>query len=255
MTWPAESWPLLLSLAGVLFVSGLVQSSLGFGFALTALAVLPYVVDARQAHLIVSLSGVPPLILTAWVYRQRTMLLPLAIALMGACLSLPIGLLVFSKVPLVWLVCMTGGAVFLFALGELRRPAVPAATDSSGASCFLAGAVSGFLAGALSIGGPPIVAFALRQTWPPVHFRFFVCFFLMLQSLVKGLGLIGSGQVDQRVAILAVWSVPFTLLGVWLGARLTSKIEPARYRRFIALALMVSGLSLIWRSWMSLLGG
>jgi uncharacterized membrane protein YfcA len=248
MTWLPESWPLLLSLAGIIFVSGLVQSALGFGFALTALAVLPYLVDARHAHLIVSLSGVPPLILAAWVYRQRTMLLPLAISLAGACLLLPIGLLVFSQAPLAWLVRMTGAAVFIFALAELWRPGLPAATNSSGANCLAAGAISGFLSGAVSIGGPPIVAFALRQPWPPVHFRFFVCFFLMLQSLVKALGLIGSGQVDRQTAILSLWSIPFTLAGVWLGARLTSRIEPAGYRRFIAVALMISGISLVWRS-------
>lgn len=242
----ADGGTLLASLAGVAFLAGIMQSLLGFGYAITALAMLPFLLDARSSHLVVSLGGIPPLILAAYVYRQQAMLKPLLISLAGSCLLMPVGLLVFKYVPLTGLVRMTGCAILLFALAELLRPEGRPGGRISGRLCFLAGGLSGFLAGAVSIGGPPIVTFAMRQNWPPESFRFFVTVFLLVQALIKLAGLTAGGFLDGPVLKICAWSMPFTLAGVVIGTFLARSIDARRYRQLVAWALIVSATSLIW---------
>ena len=65
-----EGWSLLILLAVVIVGSGFVQSSMGFGYAVVALAILPFFVDVRLANIVVSLSILVPLTSAVWTYRR-----------------------------------------------------------------------------------------------------------------------------------------------------------------------------------------
>ena len=60
-----------ISLILISLVAGLIHSAIGFGFGIVAIALLPIVIDAKSAHIIVSVCSVPMLIMAAWTYRSE----------------------------------------------------------------------------------------------------------------------------------------------------------------------------------------
>ncbi len=114
------------------------------------------------------------LIMAAWAYREGIEWASLKQALLGAAIFLPIGLFLFEAVSLDWLVRGTGLAILGMVLVSLRNQKWHPNAQASKGSCFLAGAVGGFLAGAVSIAGPPVAAFALKQDWSQARFKAFV---------------------------------------------------------------------------------
>ena len=61
----------------------------------------------------------------------------------------------------------------------------PNAEKSNQYRAFIAGATGGFLAGAVSIAGPPIAAFGLKQEWPQNRFKAFITQCLIIIAIYK----------------------------------------------------------------------
>ncbi len=107
--------------AAIATASGFIHSFLGFGFAIVALALLPLVMDARTAHLMLPLCSLPMLGATAWAYRKGTDWPSLWPALVGIALFMPIGLYLFNKVSLDLLVRVTGVAILVMVLLSIHN--------------------------------------------------------------------------------------------------------------------------------------
>ena len=91
---------LLGLIAAIAVLSGFVHSAIGFGFGIVAISLMPFVIDARSAHVVISASSVPMLIMAAWVYREGIDWASLKQALFGAAIFLPVGLALFEAVSL-----------------------------------------------------------------------------------------------------------------------------------------------------------
>lgn len=235
--------PLLLSLlvAGIVFFAGMIQGALGFGYALAALTTLPFLVAPQSAHIILSLSGIPVLAMAAWTSREGADWATIRRALFAAALFVPLGLLTFGALSADGLIRGTGLAILTLMLFDLiKKPK----TDSSGSgnqwynSASMAGAISGYLAGAVSIGGPPIVAYAVRQDWSPLKSKAFMTRCLLLTACFKGVGLFVGQFVTTPIAIQALLAMPSAIGGVWVGARLGRHIPAQAYKRVIAAILV-----------------
>lgn len=244
-----EHGGVLAAILGVAVLAGMIQSAIGFGYGLVAIAILPFVIDGHLTHLLVSLSSVPVMGAAAYAYRHGSNLRLLALSLAGAALFLPLGLLLFDYLPADLLVRGTGAMVLLVAVRELmaRRKSESEAHGGGDVVGLLAGAVAGFLAGAVTIAGPPIVAFATTQPWPPQKFKAFVIQFLLAVSFLKAVGLFAGGFVDGDALVGAAVILPGAVLGIWSGARLTRQLSTHRFRALVAVALATIAVTLIAR--------
>lgn len=231
-------------IAVVVLLSGTFQGALGFGYAIMALTTLPFLFDPKQAHVVVSLSGIPVMAMAAWTTRSGADWSTIRGALVGAVVSLPIGLYLFDWMSDDLLIRGTGAAILFLMLTELFKP--PGQTRNSHwmHSSWLAGAISGFLAGAVSIGGPPIVAFALKQDWEPIRTKAFITRCLLVIACYKGLILFGTGYVTPKVGVMALWATIFAIVGVYVGARWSRGMKTDVYRKAVAIVLVV--ISLWW---------
>ena len=54
-----EIWFVLGLIAVIAVLSGFIHSAIGFGFGIVAISLMPFVIDARSAHVVVSVSSVP----------------------------------------------------------------------------------------------------------------------------------------------------------------------------------------------------
>ena len=112
---------LLVAIGAIALVAGFLHSAIGFGFGIVAISLLPFVIDARSAHVVVSISSVPMLIMAAWTYREGIEKRSLALALLGAAIFLPLGLRLFESVSLDLLVRGTGLGILVMVILSLRR--------------------------------------------------------------------------------------------------------------------------------------
>ncbi len=241
MEMTAQLW---LAFAFAIFISSLVQSAMGFGYALVALSALSFSFGVKDANLIVSFSAFVPIAFAAWMNRQELDRKLFVICVLFSAMLLPVGLYVFHAISADWLTRGTGLIIFILAVDGLREQ-----KDQQGSMVWnriwaaVAGAASGFMTGAVTIGGPPVILFAAKQDWSAKQFKAFVTLFLLMLTLLKGAGIVLASLLTKQIAILAVASIPFGLLGGWLGDRLTRHIDPDQFRK-IALILLV-GMSLV----------
>lgn len=243
----AEVLLLLVAIGLISFLAGFIHSAVGFGFGIVAISLLPFVIDARTAHVVVSMSSVPMLIMAAWAYREGIEWASLKQALIGAAIFLPLGLLVFELVSLDWLVRGTGVAILVMVLLSLRKRPSNCDAQPVRASCFAAGAAGGFLAGAVSIAGPPVAAFALKQDWPQRRFKAFVTQCLLVISIYKA----GLLTVRDYFVGDAIWQTVIAsllaILGVQIGALVSRRISALRFRRLVAAGLILVSCLMIGR--------
>ncbi|NNE00355.1 MAG: sulfite exporter TauE/SafE family protein, partial [Pirellulaceae bacterium] len=165
------------AIAVITLTAGVVHSAIGFGFGIVALACLPFVIDATTAHVMMSMCSLPMLLMAAWSYRDGIDWPSLWPALLGAALLMPVGLVAFGSMSLDLLVRGTGLAILVVTLLSLRkRGTQPGPSGGSGSplASLLAGSISGFLGGAVSIAGPPVATFALNQGWAAHRYKAFV---------------------------------------------------------------------------------
>jgi uncharacterized protein len=242
-----DAWLLILIFAAVLTGCGFVQSCIGFGYAVVAMSILPYIMDVRLANLALSLSVILPTILAVRAYRHDLDWPALVWSLAGATLLLPIGLLAFAYLSADVLFRGTGLAILLVTLPELRNANVISSRPTSRMLSAAAGAISGFLTGAVGIGGPPIAAYAVRQRWSPSRFKAFVLAFLLLLSLAKALGVAAAGWVDETVLVYSAIAIPFAMLGGYLGIRASRRFEGHHFRHAIVILLLVNSTGMLIR--------
>ena len=244
-----DGWLFLSLIFVVVFTtSGFVQSTMGFGYAMVALAVLPYFMDIRLANLIVSLSMLIPMSSTILAYRRHIQPLTLVGSLAGAAVGLPAGLIAFAFVDPDWLVRGTGVVILLIVLdGVYRgRRQAPLRTPSK-AWGLPAGLASGFLSGSVGIGGPPVAAYASRQPWSPGEFKAFVLSFSLVVVSLRVIGLFVAGFLSRDVLLFSAAAVPFGYLGAWLGRVASKRINAHRFRQLTFALLAINSVGMIVR--------
>lgn len=107
------------------------------------------------------------------------------------------------------------------------------------------GLVAGVLSTSTSTNGPPLVFLLHARHYSPENFRavlnrvFTVLNFLTLVTFAI------AGKISAEVLSLALLSIPVMGLGVWVGIRLRSLINPDYFRNLVLILLTLTGLSAI----------
>jgi hypothetical protein len=107
----------------------------------------------------------------------------------------------------------------------------------------LGGGVLGGLAG---LSGPLPTMWATLRGWGKDErrgvFQTFNLVVLAMALFVLAL----RGMVTREVLWLAIWALPGTFCGAWLGHRCYRRLSDARFQQLVLILLTVSGLTLIW---------
>ncbi len=241
-----QLWCIVLS---IVFIAALIQGIIGFGYAIVAMATLPLVINFREANLLVAFSIVLPVIWIFWNYRQHSNPRILAGAIIGSLIGLPLGMLIFTLVEIDLLVRGTGLAILLITIdGFFKR--TPGVTEGQQNPASLwgafAGFCSGFLAGTTSIAGPPIVIYAVRQSWTQDQYKGFIFGFFILISISRAIGLSVMGLATSEVLLTTAVLIPIVILGMKLGTLLGPQINPVLFKRCLLSLLGVFSLYMLF---------
>lgn len=112
----------------------------------------------------------------------------------------------------------------------------------------IAGTTAGFLGGALSVSGPPLVLFLTSMQFSNQEFRLHFARFSVLTSSVALIGYFISGMITFEVCKIFFISFPILIIGTILGQKLSTKVS---IRFFQILCISISLCAGIW----SLLSG
>jgi uncharacterized membrane protein YfcA len=227
----------------ILCLATLVHGTLGFGTALVAMPLLTLTLGVQEATALVAfvILGTTIVILG----RSWRELQPRAAGRLvaGSIVGIPIGIVVLTNAPAP--LVQRGLGVVLIAFGlynvigarqfEARRPAW----------AYAFGFGSGLLGGAYNTNAPPVVVYGALRRWPPATFRATLQAYFVPAAVMIWAGHGVTGLWTDRVVTHYLLFLPFGLLALWLGQRLSTRIPEASFDRFLYLVIALLGVVLL----------
>ncbi|QGJ71246.1 putative membrane transporter protein [Planctomycetales bacterium 10988] len=238
-----------LCFAGVMVLAGFTQSFLGFGYAIVALSLLPFFFEIHHANVLISFAIVIPMVWLTWLYRGDSDKKAIMSCIWGIALGLPLGIGLFSYLNADWLVRGTGLLIFLIALDGFRsrKEEEPDKGKRPYYWATIAGSAGGFLAGAVGIPGPPIVAYSLRQPWTPTQYRAFNFSVFITLTIYKAVLLGVTGWLTWEVGLWSISVTPLIFIGMGLGILAARKVDAGQFRKLTFLILALTALMMLYR--------
>lgn len=226
---------LALSLAGFL------QGLSGFGFGLTAMALLPLVLGLAEAQAIVTLVSLAVCTGNALsLGRHFVWSTSVAVLLASVGIGVPAGFLLLTQLPVdvvrQWLggaLCLMVGFDWLSGRWQWRYP------DWTQP---LVGFAGGALAGAFNIGGPPLVAYLYVQPWSKQRIVATLSVLFVGCGLVRLALLAGVDQLTAPVWLASGCAAVPTIAAMLCGTRLLQHVPQRTLRTTVFVAILLLGI-------------
>jgi len=237
----------LAALGAIAFAGALVFGLTGFGSALITIPLashlvpLPFALALFALADLVSAFGVGLENPRNAVRAEWTRLVPMILA------GTAVGVTALVNLPRAVGMLLLGVFVLSFALYSLVRRAGSRVVSARWA--LLAGFVGGITSSLFGAGGPPYAIYLSQRGLTKEQFRATLGLCTMTSiSLRVAAFLITGLLLNQQVWITAIFAVPAILLGIAVARHIYMKISREALMRAVAVMLLVSGASLLWRA-------
>ncbi len=111
----------------------------------------------------------------------------------------------------------------------------------------LLGFIGGLFAGMFSSGGPSIVAYIYNKLKDPVTIRATIIGTLAITNLLRLPLLAVNNLVRIELLSRALWVLPFFILAIYLGQKVSNKVNKTVFKNILLVFLFLSGVALIIR--------
>lgn len=232
----------------IIFAASLIQSVIGFGFALISTPLfLTCGLSLPEAIALTMASSLIQRIFFTWKLRAHTppmrKMLPVII---GTVLFLWPGLLVLGLISgqsRDVIRQFVGGLIVAMVLFQQFARVKPRDHLHAGWG-LLAGSGSGFLSGLMNIGGPPVILWTYAHRWRQEMLR--ICAISMSLFVFPFQIALFTGKFGATVAVpllAGVLSTPLAFLGTKLGLAIGRRFHTALLRTVVMIILVLMGLS------------
>lgn len=230
---------ILIPVAAVVLVSAAVQSATGFGFSIVAVPFLAVLLGVRDGVIVnLVLSMIANLAVTARVREHCSVPLVRMMAL-GSIFGLVPGMLVLYntdvrilKIAIAVLVTLVAVILLTGARFRLRQRR---------ATSVVTGLASGFLAGSVGLGGPPLTVYLVGLDLGKVRYRATMAtYFTVLNVVLVPAQIVVSGSFD--VVLWSLLLLPAVAVGGWLGERMFVRLGESVFIRAVTVIVLVAGL-------------
>lgn len=234
---------LILAIVAVL-IAAVVQASIGFGAGMIILPILIWGgLDIGEILALMSGAVTAQLTVKLWHYRKE---IPWRLVLWPVGVARLIGYV--PGFALLWVLAGAStdvvkqavGAMILLALALQLGLRVKPREHLAQGWAWLAGFTGGVTAGAVGMGGPPLVLWVVAHDWPNKQARLFLwaSFWFVMPIQIVVLVLMFEPLEQLKMTGIGVLTLPIAMLGtaagLWLGHRL-----PKRQLRWAMIALLV----------------
>lgn len=230
------SWLVFAYAAVAVFAAGIIRGAAGFGFSMLALVLLTFVLPPAQ---VVPLLLIWEIFASAghapFVWRQCDWKVT-GLLLLGVIPLTPVGMALLMHVPAQAMTIGVNGLVLVLTLVLLSgiRPSRPLGS----LGIVGVGAATGFVNGASSNGGPPVVLFMLVTLPAEAARATLIVFFLALDMLTSAF-FIHSGLMSLQSLVDALAALPFMWIGMWIGTRWFHHVDEQRFKRYVMFFLIL----------------
>ena len=231
-----------IAVAVIVFGAAIIQALFGFGFGLISVPLMIFFVDLPTA--VVTATAVSTVSCgLQWFESRAVSVREISQRLViSALVGMPFGLWLLNNMNERLMKALLGIFVLLGVLlssreFDLRR--LPLAFDYS------MGLVAGILSTSTSTNGPPLVFLLHARQYSPENFRAALNRVFTVLNLLTLVTFAVAGKLTVEVLWLALLAIPVMGVGVWLGIRLRSRINPDHFRNLVLVLLFAAGLSAI----------
>ncbi len=234
----------------VALLAGVVKGMVGFAMPLIIISGLSTVMEPRLA-----LAGLlfPTLLSNLWQSLRQGPAAALAsvkhfkVFIIVGGIALAVSAQMVRVIPAATLFILIGGPVLVFTLIQLLgwRPSI--APQHRTRVEATAGLIAGSMGGFSGTWGPPTVLFLVALNTPKLDQ-------IRVQGVLFGLGAIvlllahiGSGVLRTDTLPFALSTVPPAMAGMWVGMRLSDRIDQEAFRRATLFVLLIAALNLLRR--------
>jgi len=246
MNWLPIPLDVLIAVPLIGLASYTILGLSGFGSAMVSIPMLIHVLPFRVVIPLVVLADFFGSVLQGLRLRGHVdkedlrYVVPASLVGMVAGVSM---LAKFSPTVLMW--CL---GIFVTAFGAYRLGAGTKARRVSARWGVLAGLCGGVIGGSIGVGGPIYAAYMSMRTDDHSRFRSNLSVIFLFSTAGRIALYLASGLLLQR---LVWWTLPLMLLslpfGLSIGHRIHLRLSRSQVHRLIALLLVASGISVLWR--------
>ena len=231
--------------------AAVVKGAIGFGFPLLATPLISAIWDARQAVLLLSIASfLNNIQVVSRGGGSRATFGRFVPVLIGRVLGTVGGALLLASVNARLLEAVVGGAALIFGIVSLLKPNLAIPEQLERYLAFPMGVAGGLLGGSTSIFAPALASYTHALHLSKREFVYFLTLLYLVGTGVQVVSYIQLGLYNAAVVVLAVVSLVPNLTGVALGFRLQDRIDPTLFRRLVVLVIILTGASLLARSYL-----
>lgn len=228
------------------FIAGFTSGFAGFGTGLVASGLWFHALPAAMVPPLVAISSVASQLIGLFVVRRAFSWRRAAPYLAGGIVGVPVGVFALSRASPEALRAVIGVFLIIYPLLQLSGVTRLSAKNWGGQGADgLVGLGGGFLGGFAGLSGPlPLIWLQIRGGSSNEQRAVYQPFNLIVLALA-GAAMAVSGQVGKPVAMVALFCLPATLAGAWIGVRSYRSAGEATFRRVVLVLLLASGLTLV----------
>jgi len=239
-------------------LSGFVQGLSGFAFGLIATACWAWMMEPQQVVPLVVMGSLLGQSISVLSVRAEIRFSRVSPFVAGGLIGVPLGSTFLQLLSALAFRTSVGLGLLVFCSLMLRIgrfPKVHAGRFADGCIGFISGA----MAGACGMGGPPMTLWCALRAWSmSVQRATFQPFFLIMQLQVIAM-FVWQGLVDAELFGMFLLMAPVIVFSSWLGSHLSRRFSDAKFRQIVLLLLLLSGLLLVmpairygWRWWVDI---
>ena len=224
----------LLLAIGIAFISTLIQSLTGFGFAIVSTPLLLMVYDAKEV--VVLLQFLSVILDTVFVFFVKDNMI-------GSVIGHPIGILIYLFVPTIGLKIFIACVIlsFLF-LTKIYRKQLTETSCKTG----VVGCLSGILNTSTSMSGPPLIIYLTSTNRDKTSLRATCIAYFTIINYLGILAFYLAGKDFSFAIEQSIYIVPFCFIALWLGNKLFPYISQKMFNRLVFVMLLFSALYTIY---------
>lgn len=242
--WPDISVLEASAIAAVAFFAGVMRGFSGFGSALMIVPVASAFLGPQIAvpvvtavHLVTGIQLLPRALRDVEWGRVA----PLSIA---GCVTIPAGAWVLATEDPDAIRKAISVLIIFFAVMMMRGWRYTGMIN--GWIMGTVGLIGGFITGAASVGGPPVVTFLMAGPFSAAQNRAaIILYFIFVQTIAMGMYWIGGLLVAQIIGA-SLLIMPTLMIGMWIGQNLFARASEAGFRRIALVFLMVIGFATLF---------
>ncbi|MHB1296599.1 MAG: sulfite exporter TauE/SafE family protein [Anaerolineae bacterium] len=228
-----------LQLIGIVALAGLVSGIAGFGFGLVAMGVLIALLPVVEATVLVAVIGLFCAMLNLWTVRDRLVWRETWPPLVT---TLPVQILGVYLLSVLDGTVLKAGVAVMVLFGCLVMLWQPKGLhlEAGGPWPYLVGVLGGVFGGALGMGGPPIVFYALLRGWDNATCKAVMSAYFSVTSLWRVGLLVVAGLATGPLLLKGLALLVPALAGLYLGTYIFRRLSVRlfRYAAVVVLAAM-----------------